>query len=203
MLDDRIFATEILDHLISNFCIDESRIYATGVSNGGGLTALLACDPVLNKRIAAFGLVAAATYPDSSLTEPLFGNGCRPGIAAGRHVPILEFHGLNDSVIAYNGNNGADPASIPLSDFVQTWVSRNRCTGVTPVVNVIEGRTVTESRWSCGGQADVIVHRAIAGFGHGWPGVARQADVLEQLRRGPTTWNASTVILEWFGKFRL
>ncbi|KAF2848041.1 carbohydrate esterase family 1 protein [Plenodomus tracheiphilus IPT5] len=203
VLDDRIFANEILDHLASHFCIDESRIYATGVSNGGGLTALLACDPKFNRCIAAFGLVAAATYPDSSLTEPLFGKGCNPSIATGRHVPILEFHGLNDSVIAYNGDNGADPASIPVTDFMQSWVTRNRCSSVTPVVRSLQGKTVTETRWTCDGKADVVVHRAIAGFGHGWPSVASQANVLEQLRLGPTKWNASSVILEWFGKFKL
>ncbi|CBX91904.1 hypothetical protein LEMA_P046100.1 [Plenodomus lingam JN3] len=203
VVDDRIFATEILDHLTSHFCIDESRVYATGVSNGGGLTTLLACDAVFNKRIAAFGLVAAATYPDSSLTEPLFGKGCQPNIAANRHVPILEFHGLNDSVIAYSGNNGNSPASIPVAEFVQSWVTKNRCSGVSPVVKSLEGGTVKETSWSCSGKANVIVHRAIAGFGHGWPGVAKQADVFERLRLGPTTWNASKVILEWFGQHKL
>ncbi|KAI8934050.1 hypothetical protein NX059_008816 [Plenodomus lindquistii] len=205
ILDDRIFATEILDYLTTHLCIDESRIYVTGVSNGGGLAALLACDPKLNKRIAAFGLVAAATYPDSSLTEPLFGTACNPAAtAAGRYIPILEFHGLNDSVVAYDGNNGAAaPASTPVSEFVQGWVAKNGCGGVAPRVKTLEGNTVTESSWTCNGKADVVVHRTIAGFGHGWPSVAKQADVLEQMRLGPTTWNASSVILEWFAKFTL
>lgn len=202
VLDDRIFVAELLDHLESFLCINEKRIYATGVSNGGGLAALLACDPKLNKRIAAFAGVAAATYPDSSLTEPLFGTGCKPNLA-GRKLPILEFHGLDDSVIAYNGNNGADPASIPLSDFIARWVKQNGCSSTSPAIKTLESNIVTESRWTCGGKKDVVVHRAIKGFGHGWPSRAAQAPVLEQLRLTPTKWDATTVIMQWFAGWTL
>lgn len=189
--------------MTSSFCIDESRVYATGVSNGGGLTALLACDPGLNKRFAAFAGVAAATYPDSSLTEPLFGAGCKPALN-GRKLPILEFHGLNDSVVAYNGDNGADnAASIPLPTFISSWLSRDDCSSASPEVKTLESGTVTESRYSCGGKKDVVVHRTIKGFGHGWPSVSKQAAVLEQLRLTPTTWNATSVILKWFAEWTL
>ncbi|KAH7091532.1 Alpha/Beta hydrolase protein [Paraphoma chrysanthemicola] len=203
VLDDRIFISELLAHLTSTLCIDESRIYATGVSNGGGLSALLACDPILNKKFAAFALVAAAMYPDSSLTEPLFEAGCNPNLSGGRKIPILEFHGTSDAVVAYDGNNGDTPASIPIPTFVDSWVQRNECQDASPVTASFEEGKVEETRWSCGGKKDVVVHRAIEGFGHGWPSRASQAAILEQLRVRKTEWDATSVILKWFAGWKL
>lgn len=202
VLDDRIFVTEILNNLTSILCIDESRIYAAGLSNGGGLTGLLACDPVLNKRFAAFAGVAAAMYPDSSLTEPLFVAGCNPQLS-GRKLPIMELHGLNDSVIAYDGNNSPSPNSLPLQTWIKAWVERDGCSGTQPVVNTLEDGKVTESRWSCGGAKDVVLHRQIEGFGHGWPSTAGQGEPFESLRLRHTAWNASSLVVEWFNTWKL
>ncbi|MGH3631566.1 MAG: alpha/beta hydrolase family esterase, partial [Sciscionella sp.] len=41
--DDVLFVSDLLDHLQHTLCVDPDRIYATGKSNGGGFTALLAC----------------------------------------------------------------------------------------------------------------------------------------------------------------
>ncbi|KAF2126372.1 carbohydrate esterase family 1 protein [Dothidotthia symphoricarpi CBS 119687] len=202
VLDDRIFITEILNSVSSTLCIDESRIYAAGLSNGGGLTGLLACDPVLNKRFAAYAGVAAAMYPDSTLTEPLFVAGCNPQLS-GRKLPIMELHGLNDSVIAYGGNNSPSPNSLPLPTWINAWVSRNGCSSTQPSVLTLEGGDVTESRWSCGGAKDVVVHRQIKDFGHGWPSTSAQGEPFETLRLGPTTWNASSLVVDWFNKWTL
>jgi poly(3-hydroxybutyrate) depolymerase len=166
VIDDRIFATELLDALTFMLCIDESRIYIAGLSNGGGLTGLLACDPTFNKRIAAFAGVAAAFYTDDSLTEPLFGARCDPQLDEGRKVPFMELHGINDSVIAYDGTNAPDPDTIPLPEWVDGWVERDGCSGTTPVVEVLDGGNVTKSSWSCDGVEDVVVHYAIDKFGY-------------------------------------
>ncbi|MFD1048769.1 alpha/beta hydrolase family esterase, partial [Kibdelosporangium lantanae] len=50
--DDVLFVSDLLDTLQNAYCVDPRRIYATGKSNGGGFTALLACR--LQNRIAAF-----------------------------------------------------------------------------------------------------------------------------------------------------
>ena len=50
VIDDRIFMAELLHHLSSTLCIDEARIYAAGLSNGG-LTGLLMCDSNLHRRL--------------------------------------------------------------------------------------------------------------------------------------------------------
>lgn len=199
--DDRIFVGEVLDSLTSSLCIDESRIYATGASNGGGMTGLAACTPALNKRFAAFAMIVAAFYPDSELTEPLFEAGCVPELG-GRRLPMLEMHGLNDSVIAYDGNNSPAPNSIPIPDWIDSWLERNACSGVQPATEVVDAN-LTTYRWACGAQDDLMVHYKINNFGHGWPSTTNQGEPWETLRLAPTNFNATSVIVDWFSKWTL
>ena len=200
-IDDRIFVSELLNHLTSTLCIDEKKVYAAGLSNGGGLTGLLMCDAELNRRFAAYATVAGAFYPDASLTEGLFQAECQPSLN-GRKLPYLNLHGLNDTVVAYDGANNQPPASIPVHSWVEGWAKKNQCTSV-PAVATVEGGTVTESRWACGSEESAVVHRAIDGFGHGWPSKKNQGEPFETLRGGPTSWDATPLILEWFGRWKL
>ncbi|PJF24359.1 MAG: hypothetical protein CUN53_18230, partial [Phototrophicales bacterium] len=70
--DDVAFIRALLDHLSQTLCIDPARVYATGLSNGAGMSSRLGCE--LADRIAAIGGVAGAYTP----TE------CDPG----RAVPV-------------------------------------------------------------------------------------------------------------------
>lgn len=200
VIDDRIFVRELLDHLLATLCIDERSVYGLGLSNGGGLTGLLMCDPNLNTRFAAFATVAGAFYPDSTLTEPLFQAGCNPNLR-GRRLPYLNFHGLADGVVAYDGVNPDAPTSLPIRDWVNGWATRNGCQA--PRDAEVEGGTVTETKWDCGGVRDVVVHRAIEGFGHGWPSIKAQGEPFETLRGGPTTWDATPLIFRFFNSWKL
>jgi poly(3-hydroxybutyrate) depolymerase len=64
--DDITFTMEILDELEQNFCVDTSRIYASGKSEGGGFAGMLACNETSTARIAAFAPVSGAFYPGTS-----------------------------------------------------------------------------------------------------------------------------------------
>lgn len=97
----------------ANYCIDNSRIYATGKSNGGGFVNTLACSPGHGGDFAAFAPVAAALY-----TEPA----CTP---ARSPMPILEFHGKLDETIPYAGSAKKHLPNIP--DWLNTWGVRNVC----------------------------------------------------------------------------
>ncbi|KAF3042890.1 hypothetical protein E8E12_004418 [Didymella heteroderae] len=200
VIDDRIFVSELLSHLEATLCIDEARIYAAGLSNGGGLTGLLMCDAHLGRRFAAFATVAGAFYPDASLTEPLFQSECSPDLQT-RTVKYINFHGLADTVVAYNGTNAPPPASIPVPEWVGSWAERNGCDA--PIVSEAEGGTVQERIWMCRGMQDTVVHRMIEGFGHGWPSKKNQGEPFETLRGGPTGWDATPLLLEWFGRWTL
>ena len=52
------FISDLIDQLKKEYQIDEARIYANGLSNGGGMSFLLACR--LSARIAAIGGVGGA-----------------------------------------------------------------------------------------------------------------------------------------------
>ncbi|EOA84373.1 hypothetical protein ACJQWK_01296 [Exserohilum turcicum] len=198
VIDDRVFVDEILTNLTSTLCIDEKKVYATGISNGGSLVGLLMCDSALNKAFAAFATVGGAFYPDTSLKEPLFQKDCRPDLNEDQVLPYMNLHGLNDTVVPYDGHN--NPPFIPVMDWVETWVKNSKCTH-KPYVETAEKGTVIQKKWACKAKRDVIVHRAIEHFGHGWPSVKNQGEPFETLRGGPTTWNATTFMLKWFEKW--
>ena len=62
------FISELIDKLEAAYNIDPTRIYANGLSNGGGMAFVLSC--TLSDRIAAVGMVGAAqTLPWSWCTD--------------------------------------------------------------------------------------------------------------------------------------
>ncbi|KAJ7201083.1 carbohydrate esterase family 1 protein, partial [Mycena pura] len=92
-VDDIAFTQEMVQNLADNLCLDSNRFFATGKSNGGGLTNLLACTPATARLFAAFAPVSPALYAGAN----------PPDCAPGRPVPIINFHGLADEVIPFDG----------------------------------------------------------------------------------------------------
>lgn len=151
-INDVFFVSDLLNHLQSILCIDAQRIYAAGISNGGGMTGLLACQ--LSGRIAAFAPVAGAFYP--------IVGGCHPD----RAVPILEFHGTADPLVTYTGVPRVSLPPIP--QWLQGWATRDGCTGGPTIF--FKKAEVTGEQWTgCQGGA-TVVHYRIDGGGHTWPG---------------------------------
>jgi polyhydroxybutyrate depolymerase len=68
------FISDLIDTLSAAYNIDSTRIYANGLSNGGGMSFVLSC--TLSNRIAAVGMVGAAqTLPWRWCTEREAGSG--------------------------------------------------------------------------------------------------------------------------------
>ncbi|GAB3904278.1 PHB depolymerase family esterase [Kibdelosporangium lantanae] len=153
--DDVLFVSDLLDTLQNAYCVDPRRIYATGKSNGGGFTALLACR--LQNRIAAFATVAGAFYPQS-----------RAGCVPGRPVSIVDFHGTADNTVSYFGEASSHGEPLPaLMDWIQGWADHDHCDA--PATTTI-GTDVTEFAFTnCAARSDVV-HYRIEGAGHTWPG---------------------------------
>ncbi|KAI1868790.1 hypothetical protein JX265_006769 [Neoarthrinium moseri] len=212
-INDIQFVSDVLDDLQSKLCIDTNRIYGSGFSNGGSLTALLSCNGTVGGRFAALAAVGGAYYPDDEMTEPLFGAGCGSG-RENVTIPYLEIHGEEDKVVAYDGNNGDSPAMYPIPVYLEKLGSLNGCntsapdhaglTGLsTNSTQILNGGNITKYSWTCNGLEDVMVHYKVKGLGHGWPSTVYYGGILDEYRLGPTTWNASAVIGEWFGKWSL
>ncbi len=152
------FISELIDTLEAAYNIDPTRIYANGLSNGGGMAFVLSC--TLSDRIAAVGMVAAAhSLPWSWCTDP-------------RPVPMIAFHGTADALTPYHG--GRSPAfpdskvlpSIPT--WTANWARRNRC-GTNPVESLVAADVTRREYTSCADDAAVVLY-TVQGGGHTWPG---------------------------------
>jgi poly(3-hydroxybutyrate) depolymerase len=65
------FTKDMITDISKNLCVDTTRIYATGKSNGGGFVNLLMCTPTVANLFAAFAPISPALYPK---TGGFFGN---------------------------------------------------------------------------------------------------------------------------------
>jgi polyhydroxybutyrate depolymerase len=131
-------------------CADPAHVGVTGVSNGGGMSALLACE-------AADVLAAAAPVAGGYSTLPA----CEPD----RPLPILEIHGLRDAVVPYGGKGPSKAGAV--GPFVDEWRGRDRCP--SPAKRSAPAHDVQELRWPCAA-GRVVVHDRVLDAEHGWPG---------------------------------
>ena len=163
-VNDLSFTNTLLDHIASNYCIDASRVYASGKSIGGGFVHILACDKTVGGRFAAFAPVAGAYYKGNP------GDECKP---ARSPMPILEFHGLKDTVAEYTGGTSHDePLPRIRSEFMSAWALRNGCaTGDAPKPVESAGGLVRFYDYKCNTQ-----HYAIEDLGHDWPSLSPNLD---------------------------
>jgi polyhydroxybutyrate depolymerase len=147
----------LIDTLEAAYNIDPTRIYANGVSNGGGMAFVLSC--ALSDRIAAVGMVAAA--------QSLPWNWCTDH----RPVPMIAFHGTADPIIPYNGGRSPVPPgelfpSVPT--WTANWARRNQC-GTNPIESVVAADVTRLEYTNCADEAAVVLY-TVQGGGHSWPG---------------------------------
>ena len=157
-IDDVGFTEALIDELATLYTIDLDRVYATGMSNGGFMSFLLACQ--LSEKIAA---VASVT---GSMTQDTFDD-CN----AQRPTPVLQIHGTEDDVVLYNGNT----LSIPIADVISYWVDYNNCettptTTTFPDIDPSDGSTIEHSVYEDGDNGSTTEHMKVIGGGHTWPG---------------------------------
>lgn len=92
-VDDVAFIDAVLNDLDARTLVDHSRIYISGLSNGGLMAHRIACE--MPERFAAMVAVAAP----SALTP----GSCNPS----RRVPTLMVHGMQDSCVSCEGGTDA------------------------------------------------------------------------------------------------
>jgi polyhydroxybutyrate depolymerase len=154
------YISDLIDTLQASYNIDRTRIYADGLSNGGGMAFALSC--TMSNRIAAVGLVASA--------QLLPWNWCTDQ----RPVPMIAFHGTDDAFTPYGGgrtlvippNSVQAFPSIPV--WAENWARRNRC-GPQPLDTPIAADVTRRSYAGCADNADVQLYTIHRG-GHTWPG---------------------------------
>jgi polyhydroxybutyrate depolymerase len=158
--DDVGFADALIDSLSDEYSIDPTKIYSTGMSNGGFMSFLLACQ--LSDRIAAIGSVTGSMTPENY-------DDCSPLGPA----PILQIHGTNDALVPYGGAI----YSKPINDVLEYWVSYNNCV-LTPEIIALpdidpnDGSTVEHYTYNGGSNGVTVEHYKVTGGEHTWPGSA-------------------------------
>jgi polyhydroxybutyrate depolymerase len=149
--DDVSFVRDLLDNLGSQVCFDPSRVYATGVSNGGGMAARVGCD--LSDRIAAVAPVSG-------------GYSTLPHCTSALRASLLEIHGTGDPVVPYTGHGPSHAGDV--MTFVRQWAAANGC-GSTPARSK-PAHDAVRFDWPGCRSGTHVAHVRLRGFGHGWPG---------------------------------
>jgi polyhydroxybutyrate depolymerase len=150
------FISDLIDTLSAEYAVDPARVYANGLSNGGGMTDLLGCQ--LSDRIAAIGGVSGAYLYPRALCTPR------------RPVPVIAFHGTADPIVPYLGGESAsfhEPFP-PVEDWAADWAGLNGC--ADSIEALPPAGEVTGVRYAdCRGGSEVILY-TVHGGGHAWPG---------------------------------
>src|SRR2546427_1164214 len=150
------FISQLIDTLAAAYNIDPTRIYANGLSNGGGMSFVLSC--TMSDRIAAVGLVAAAhLLPWEWCTDR-------------RPVPMIAFHGTADPEVPYSGGRTwVAPERFPsIPTWTANWARRNRC-APNPLDSAVAADVTRRAYTHCADDAAVVLY-TVRGGGHTWPG---------------------------------
>lgn len=176
---DVAFLRRMLAEIARDYRIDPARIYVNGLSNGGGMTYILACE--LADRIAAVGVVSGG------FLEPA--GGCKPS----RPMPLIAFHGDADALVPYHGGQFlvAPFPFPPVETWVAAWGARNGC-APAPVTAAVTAHVRGTRYLGCAAGSEVVLY-TIAGGGHTWPG----GEALPVFIAGHTTQEIDATRLMW------
>jgi len=151
--DDFGFVAGLLNGLADQLCIDQSRVYATGFSNGAFFVSALACQ--LPGRFAAIAPVAGVDAPAA---------GC-PAV-----VPLIAFHGTEDPVVPFQ------PGSIygllrydGARASVAGWSELGGCDAAAYPSPI--GANSSLETYDCDGDVQVALV-VVDGLQHAWPDFA-------------------------------
>jgi polyhydroxybutyrate depolymerase len=194
---------KLLTHVESTRCVDQRRVFVTGLSMGAFTSSAVACE--LSSRVAAVAPVAGLQAF----------SWCRPK----RPVPVVAFQGTTDPFVSYTGGPGPAALKLPAPDGskktvgqeikahphaagnplpqsiptqVATWAKRNGC-GSKPTKTQIAS-DVTRVTYPCAADSSVQFY-VIKGGGHTWPGAPPGAFPASAV--GKTTTSISTNQIIW------
>lgn len=166
-IDDIGFIRALIEYLQEQYNIDESMIYATGLSNGGIMSYYVGA--ALSDIFAAVAPVAAQIGGQASEQEILW------------HVPepeypvsVLAINGMNDSRVPYDGgqpenNNTKVYSWMSTNESISFWVEQNQC-DTFPKRNISKSGNIIIDTY-LGGRNDTEVQLiSIVNGNHSWPG---------------------------------
>lgn len=152
------FISDVIDSLDALYFIDNNKIYACGMGNGGIMSYYLACN--LPAKITAIASVAGTMYGN-------WFNACKPY----RTIPVMEIHGTQDAVIPYEGST----LYVPVDSVIKKWSRHNKCsvspaTFTVPNSNTSDNSTAVNYLYQGGIDNSTVELYKISGGSHSWPG---------------------------------
>ncbi|WP_238540940.1 PHB depolymerase family esterase [Herbaspirillum sp. YR522] len=186
-VDDVAFLRALIDKLVADGQVDRSRVFITGLSNGGMMAYRMAAEaPELFKAVAVVSAVLD-TPPESIV----------------KGVPVIHIHGSDDPFIPFLGGVGPREATqtprLSVARTVEAWVKAN---GADPRPELTEsaddagdGTSVRRYTYHNKTDAQAVVLVEIKGGGHNWPGTTAP---MVNAGRASRNLNASRTIVEFF-----
>jgi polyhydroxybutyrate depolymerase len=175
--DDVAFISAVVTQIEARASIDPTRVYATGISNGGMMAYRLACDTSI---FAAIGPDSATLLGECPSPHPL---------------SVIHIHGLADKNIPFAGGQGDGYAKIdgpPVETVIAGWRSTDAC---APPTATTAGVVTTSTATCPNGMAVELI--TIAGAGHQWPGSPSRPELEKLLGTDPPSQALSATQTIW------
>jgi polyhydroxybutyrate depolymerase len=181
--DDVEFLNQMLDQIATKASVDASRVYATGLSEGGFMAMRVGC--AMADRVAAVAPVAAA-MPKAMI--------CLPS----RPVPVIMINGTADPVVPHGGGteHNLQLPVISVEDSAKAWARIDRCSE-KPAQSKLpaheKGVEIKVDTFNGCQQDAAVVSYSIKGAGNTWPG-GEQYEVESQIGKTSQDLNANETI---------
>ena len=170
-VDDVAYLQNLNSYFQNAYSLDADKVFCTGMSNGGDLCYMLACQASETFRGVApiAGMIMQDIMDDCNPTS---------------EVSILEVHGTQDNVTYFDGdpNNidgwGAYP-SIPetITFFNNLFGLQLVSTENFPNINTNDGSTVSSEKYGSSNSCTEVWLYTVQGGGHDWPGAFGNMDI--------------------------
>ena len=170
-VDDVSYLTQLAQYLQQSNGLNPDYTFATGMSNGGEMCYMLACQGYDTFK-------AVAPVAGMILQDILDDCDAAPGI------PVFEIHGSQDGVtpLAGDPDNNDGWGSYPsIADTIDYFVEKNGCTtlieGSVPNTDTSDGSFIVSEKYINGINENEVWYYKVVGGGHDWPGSGGNMDI--------------------------
>ena len=170
-VDDVGFIVALAEYLQDTHQLSNINTFCTGMSNGGDMSYMLACEASSTFRAIApvAGMILYDIY-----------NSCNPE----NPVPVFETHGTEDDVTYYEGdpdNVDGWGSYLDIPSTIDYFVNQNNLTDLSfselPNLNPNDGSVIESYIYSSPNSNNEVWLYKVIGGGHDWPGADGNMDV--------------------------